>query len=420
MSVCAKKIELGHGQRKSINTDRVVFVPGPRSEIKTIRAIFSMFVHERKTEYEIAKTLNRRKIPNHMGFPWKNHTIKRILTNEKYIGNYVWNKKSNKLKRRIVRNDPASWVRLEGAFEPLVEKAIFEAAQKIYMEKPVRTYRGRPRGLSDEEMLNKLGDIFRIHGKLSRKIIDSSPDTPSLWSYQVRFGKIVPLYERVGYQVPTKPYVPESKGKRTYRDPRKFDDSDMLDSLRRVLSEKGYLSATVINATPGLPTSTTFKSHFGSLQQAYDLIGYKRPYRTRPTLTHDKMLDSLRRLMNERGALSRRIIDTTDGMPSAATYCYRFGNLTKAYELVDFKPIRKQRMTTRAMTNAQMLQCLRRLREDRGYLTERLIDATSYMPCSKSFKNRFGSIRRAYKLIGYVHVDFRERARSSPGELVRG
>jgi hypothetical protein len=56
--------------------------------------------------------------------------------------------------------------------------------------------------------------------------------------------------------------------------------------------------------------------------------------------TDDELLDRLRELYKRHGTLSGVIINETAGMPSTATYCHRFQNLRRAYELVGYQPER--------------------------------------------------------------------------------
>ena len=116
------------GQHKSIQTDRVTLVPGPKNEIAIVREILLAFVEDRKSETEIAKALNARGFLTDLGRAWTRGTVHQILINEKYIGNIVWNRSSFKLKKRRVRNDPEAWVRAEGVFEGIVDPDLFAAA----------------------------------------------------------------------------------------------------------------------------------------------------------------------------------------------------------------------------------------------------------------------------------------------------
>jgi hypothetical protein len=57
--------------------------------------------------------------------------VRTVLTNEKYIGNNVYNRSSFKLKKLHVDNPPGMWVRKEGAFEGIVPLEFFLTAQEI-------------------------------------------------------------------------------------------------------------------------------------------------------------------------------------------------------------------------------------------------------------------------------------------------
>ncbi len=81
------KGELAHRQHKSIQTDRVVLVPGPLEEVDTVREIYEDFVHRELSEVDIAVRLNLRGILTDLGRPWTRGTVHQILINEKYIGN---------------------------------------------------------------------------------------------------------------------------------------------------------------------------------------------------------------------------------------------------------------------------------------------------------------------------------------------
>jgi len=52
------KAPLAPGEHKSLQTDRVILVPGPDDEVETVRRIYRLFVIERRSEREIATILN--------------------------------------------------------------------------------------------------------------------------------------------------------------------------------------------------------------------------------------------------------------------------------------------------------------------------------------------------------------------------
>jgi DNA invertase Pin-like site-specific DNA recombinase len=186
----ASKGELGRGQHKSIQTDRVVLVPGPETEIETVRWMYRVFI-EGKPEREIASLLNDRGITTDLGRPWTRGTVHQLLINEKYAGHNVWNRRSFKLKKKRVSNETEMWVRAEGAFEAIVDAETFRAAQAIIRE--------RSQKLSDEDMLDALQKLLVERGCLSGILIDEAEGLPSSSSYQSRFGTLLRAYQLVGF-----------------------------------------------------------------------------------------------------------------------------------------------------------------------------------------------------------------------------
>jgi len=187
----APKAQLQIGEQKSLQTDRVILVPGPEEEITTVRRVYRLFVDEQRRESEIAQLLNAEGIPNAIGDPWTRGTVHQLLTNEKYLGHNVFNRTSFKLKKRRVKNPPEMWVRRECAFDPIVDAELFERARRIVLD--------RHRRLTDSEMLAQLRLLFERHGQLSALLIDEAEGIPSSAAYRHRFGTLLNAYGRVGY-----------------------------------------------------------------------------------------------------------------------------------------------------------------------------------------------------------------------------
>lgn len=186
-----RKTELSRGEQKSIQTDRVVLTPGPEGEVETVRRMYRMFTLKGMPEREIAAELNAEGVPTDLGRPWTRGTVHQVLTNEKYIGNNVFNRTSFKLKQRRVRNPPEEWVRAEGVFEPIVEPDFYAAAQRIIQD--------RCRRYSDDALLERLSALFSERGELSGLIIDETDGMPSSSAYRYRFGSLVRAYQMIGY-----------------------------------------------------------------------------------------------------------------------------------------------------------------------------------------------------------------------------
>lgn len=183
---------LARGERKSLQTDRVVLVPGPEEEVETVRWMYRLFVENGKTEAEIAALLNGQGRCTDLGRPWSRGTVQQVLTNEKYAGTNVYNRVSCKLKGKRVVNQPDMWIRAEDAFASIVEPELFRAAQALIA---ARSYR-----LSDLEMLERLKALLARQGYLSGLVIDECEDMPSSGAFRHRFGSLVRAYSLIGYR----------------------------------------------------------------------------------------------------------------------------------------------------------------------------------------------------------------------------
>ena len=182
---------LKRGEHKSLQTDRVVLVAGPDEEVETVRGVYRAFTEEGLRESEIADRLNQQGTRTDQGREWTRGVVHGILTNEKYIGNNVFNRRSFKLKKRHVVNTPDMWVRADGVFEAIVEARYFYTAQGIIRE--------RSRKFSNDEMLARLRALHGKQGWLSGVLIDETDDMPSSSAYAHRFGGLTRAYELIGY-----------------------------------------------------------------------------------------------------------------------------------------------------------------------------------------------------------------------------
>jgi hypothetical protein len=183
---------LSRGECKSLQTDRVILVPGPDEEVRVVRWIYDQFSIAGKREAEIAAELNAQGLVTDLGRPWTRGSVHQILSNEKYIGHNVYNRTSFKLKKKHVHNPPEMWVRAEGAFTPIVSAEAFFMARGIIQE--------RARRLSDEDMLVRLKELAKRQPMLSGQLIDATDDMPSSATYRSRFGSLIAAYRLAGFE----------------------------------------------------------------------------------------------------------------------------------------------------------------------------------------------------------------------------
>jgi hypothetical protein len=187
---CSFRPVLKNGDRKYLITDHIRLRPGTEDEVAVVRWVFQEFL-QLKSETAIASQLNRKAIPTSTGKRWNRATIGRLLRNENYIGNLIFNRRSCKLRGVHTYNAPNVWIRSEDCIEPIIERAVFLRAKKIIEERRV--------DLPEEEMLARLRRTLIKERRLSPAIIDRTVGLPCTASYLKHFGSLRNAYRLIGY-----------------------------------------------------------------------------------------------------------------------------------------------------------------------------------------------------------------------------
>jgi DNA invertase Pin-like site-specific DNA recombinase len=255
-----RKAVLKAGEFKQLQLDRVILVPGPKNELAVIREIFRLFAIERKSQDEVAKILNARRIrlepetrvPNPK---WTRTRVHEILTNPKYVGANVYNRKSCKLNQKVVKNCAADWIRRDAAFTQIISPDLFAQAQKILRLR--RTY------LNNEEILDRLRWLLKRAGKLTCTLINEDAATPCVRTIEAHFNTLLEAYKLVGYQ-PTGRFYGVNKRASQVRTQR----INSLSQELRDAVDSGRLRRTfdipaLVRACPGWATKsyTAFAAH---------------------------------------------------------------------------------------------------------------------------------------------------------------
>jgi DNA invertase Pin-like site-specific DNA recombinase len=182
---------LKDGDRKYLITDHVRLRPGSTDQGAVVRWIFRSFLRC-KCETEIADELTRKAVPTHTGNSWSRGLIGRILRNEQYVGNLIYNRHSAKLGGPRKVNSPDRWVRSVGSVEPIIDEDTFRKANKIIRERRV--------DLSEQEMLSRLRQTLLKEGRLCPAIIDRTVGLPCTATFMQHFGTLRNAYDLVGYK----------------------------------------------------------------------------------------------------------------------------------------------------------------------------------------------------------------------------
>jgi len=186
------KATLSRGEQKSLQTDRVILGPGPEDEVRHVNLMYRWLIDEDLAITEIAGRLNGMGVRTDLDQRWTYDIVRQILTNEKYIGNNLYNRRSFKLKKLRVQNTPDMWVRKEGAFEGIVPLEDFFTVQQILAARATQ--------YTDEELLERLRRLYQNQGTLSSVVIDQAPGLPGAAAVSKRFGGLGRAYELIGFR----------------------------------------------------------------------------------------------------------------------------------------------------------------------------------------------------------------------------
>ena len=110
-------------------------------------------------------------------------TVHQVLTNEKYVGNNIYNRVSFKLKKKRVANPSDMWIRSNAAFEPIIPADLFAQSSKHHP-------RTQPQ-IHNDELLDQLRILLKRQGRLSGLLIDEAEGMASSSVYRSRFGSLV-------------------------------------------------------------------------------------------------------------------------------------------------------------------------------------------------------------------------------------
>lgn len=251
--------ELKAGQRKAISTDRIILGLGPESEVALVRRIFRMFVKDGLSIGNIERTLNREAVPAPRAPRWNRRFIGLMLRDERYVGAYVYNRRTSPLKAPRRPNPEHLWVRTPQAVPAIIPRTTFSKAQTLLAAR-------RPFYRTDDELLGPLRTLFQREGRLSRTLIEAEAGMAAADTYLKRYGSMTAAYRLVGYD------SPDFAGITAVNRERAQSSETLLAKLRALHERRGALTARIIAEEPGMSPSS-YQRVFGSLPAAYRAIG---------------------------------------------------------------------------------------------------------------------------------------------------
>lgn len=113
-------------------------------QAETVKKIFSLFVDDGMSCFDIAKKLNALGYKTKRNGNFQNRTVQYILQNQFYIGTVIWNKMDH--ATRTIK-DKSEWIIKENCHETFIPKEQFDQAQQLLQshapkrKRPTSTYR---------------------------------------------------------------------------------------------------------------------------------------------------------------------------------------------------------------------------------------------------------------------------------------
>lgn len=245
------------GEWKAVQSERVVLVPAPETELIWLRQIFDWYVSDRLAFGEIASRLNAAGVvhPRHVTF--SEQSVGYILSNPICLGQYAYNKRTYRLQHSPRRNPREEWI-FSHMFPPIVDPKVFASAQ--------RRRAGSRRVYSDATMLSHLRKLTKRHGKLSVAIMNKTKG-PNVALYYLRFGSLRRACELAGVEGRMRFHGPPKHAK--------YDRLHIIAALEQLLVLRGHLTASLIDQDPNLPHSAYVRKMFGTLTAAYQAAGWE-------------------------------------------------------------------------------------------------------------------------------------------------
>lgn len=340
--------KLARGQTKALNSQRVIYTRGSDEEVKVVRDVFTWYTRDRMSMRQVVRRLTELQVPAGDRAAWSESQVRRILSNELVLGIYVFNRTTQPLKSKKRLNPPEALIKTK-VTEPIISRVQFDIA--------ARRLKIRRHNVPPEENLAAVARLLRTKGYLTGKLIDECPYAPSQTVLLKQFGSILRVYELVGYK--PQGWVRSRRG----RPPATKDE--ILARLRLLYERLGYLNEHVINDDPTVPSVSGLQLHFGKLTNAYRLAGL--PFgRT-----------EVQRLGNERLKARR------EGMPPRHITTPRWPELASRF------------------SDEDLLECLRRLHKQYGFVTAQIIREDDLSPTPALFAARFGSLLNALTNVSF-------------------
>lgn len=191
LSPNGRKQVLQTGECKNLVSDRVVLIPGPKSEVECVRTIFKLAGEKKNSPRVIAEELNRRNLLYSDNTPWDYLRVYRVLKNERFLGSTLWGMRNTRLHTVPKRVPRSEWIIKRDAFPAIITAEQFANAQTWARRRSCNP------GQAREEILDKLAKNVAPKSpsgmlRRQRRLLSNR--------WRRRFGPLLNAYELIGHK----------------------------------------------------------------------------------------------------------------------------------------------------------------------------------------------------------------------------
>jgi hypothetical protein len=288
----------------------------------------------------------------------------------------------------------------------------YDLAGFKFSEEYKRLYFSENKGITNDELLNKLREFYDKFGFPTTRKIKENKWMPMSNLYNLRFGSMKNALKLIGVEI--------SEEKERFFDRDSKSDDEILSFFKNYIEENinddMYLPTLhELNDIDDFVSSGVIISRFNSIENLYSKIGINKDEHNLRVLKND-MTKQYLNLVDHLGFVpNSREIDRYSqlGMCYAtATYMNHFGSLINFQTKLGLVPTAN---IGYMKTPEQALDDLRKLADELGRLPiQRDANDNDWTPSATYYARHFGSFSKALKAAGLSNMEYNSRIKTTP------
>ena len=268
-----------------------------------------------------------------------------------------------------------------------------------------------------EYLMKKMKEYVNLYGIPKTREFDKKEGFPSTHSYRKEFGTFSKAIEECGFKLDEKTL--------RLRNRRQYTKEELLNMLKIETENKlnngkiTLLTNDDIDNIKTMPSDSLYLNTFGSIKEAYKLIGINYDEFNKNAIEDDMKNKYLEIKKLSRQVPHSRLLDKYSKMDnnkyySSSTYISHFGSIKDLQILMGDKPTNY----SENMADEEMLNGLVKLKDELGIVpTQKEVKICNYCGCPSDYSKRFGSFVEAIYKAGMTPRSEKKVLRTEKGNL---